>query len=136
LEHHAGQAQAPTTAQPTVFTTQSLTVNGSLDLKDNDIIVDYSGSSPIDAIRGYILSGRGASGGINDVETWNGATGIKSSTAANIDPSQFGNFSIGYSEASDYGGLGSYANYDGQTVDSSAVLIRYTALRMRIWMVW
>ena len=92
------------------------------------MIVNYSGSSPANTIRQYIQNGRGSgnSGGFNDVETWNGTGGIMSSTARDVSPSQFGNFSVGYTEASDYGGLGSYTSFGGQTVSTSAILVKYT----------
>jgi hypothetical protein len=85
---------------------------GSLDVSDNTVIVDYTGASPIDAIRAALASGY--AGG-----TWGGA-GIRSSAAA----AQPGT-AIGYAEASDL-----FANFPatfaGEAVDATTVVLRHT----------
>jgi len=89
----------------------ALTLGGSsqLDLADQDLIVDYTGSSPLADIRGKILAGY--AGG-----SWNG-NGISSSAAA-ANPSA----GLGYAEAAALG-IGSFS---GQSIDADAVLVRYT----------
>jgi hypothetical protein len=71
-------------------------------------IVNYSSASPLDSIRGQVITGF-ANG------SWN-QLGICSSLAAN-NPGT----AIAYAEASDLG-VGSFA---GQSVDQTAVLLRY-----------
>jgi GH25 family lysozyme M1 (1,4-beta-N-acetylmuramidase) len=89
----------------------SLTNGAQLDLNDNSAIVDYTGTSPITTIAGWLATGFNAG-------AWNGA-GIDS-TAAHNDPS--GLHALGYAEAADLG----VNLFAGQQVDSTAVLVRYT----------
>jgi hypothetical protein len=89
----------------------SLTGNGTVDLNDNDLILDYTGNSPIGTIRSDLL--RGFNSGY-----WNGA-GL-TSTAAHNDP-DFAT-ALGYSEA---GTLG-LSTFDGQSVDPTTLLVKYT----------
>jgi hypothetical protein len=92
---------------------------GKLDLKNNALVIDYQngGPSPLATTQNQIKSGY-ASG------SWNG-NGITSSTAQ-ADASTAHNTAIGYAEASDV--YNSFpANFRGQTVDNSSVLVRYTA---------
>ncbi len=102
-----------------VMRTGSLSVSaGKLDISDGAVIVDYSGSSPLTAIRNSILSGRGGAGFGN--ATWAGK-GIMS-TAAQIDPIAW---SIGYAENSLLP-LGAYSTWQGQSVDGTSILIKFT----------
>src|SRR5262249_22575480 len=73
-----------------------------LDLNNNSLVVDYSGSSPISTIANQIKTGY--AGGL-----WNG-NGIASSAAAAA-----GNTALGYAEASDALGP-SGGTFKGQTV--------------------
>jgi GH25 family lysozyme M1 (1,4-beta-N-acetylmuramidase) len=82
---------------------------GSLNTNDNDLIWDYAGATPINTLRGYLLSGR--NGG-----TWDGP-GIDSSSAAAT-----GANGIGYAEATDLG----VTSIDGQAVDSTTLVLKYT----------
>jgi autotransporter-associated beta strand protein len=89
---------------------------GRLDLADDDAIVDYTGSSPINSIKNLLTAGC-ANG------AWTGP-GITSSVAASV-ASNAGiphKTALGYVEASAF----NYGTFDGQPVDSSAVLVRYT----------
>jgi hypothetical protein len=96
----------------TVLRTTSLAVGGQLDLGDNTIVVDYTGATPLAAIRAALTSGY--AGG-----AWNGP-GISSSSAAVI-----ANHALGYAESSAI--FGAFpAAFAGQTVDNTAVLVRYT----------
>jgi glucose/arabinose dehydrogenase len=92
--------------------------NATLDLNNNAAIVDYTASSPIDMVRQQILAGRGGAG-LN--ATWNGP-GINSSAAAEAEPLSH---SIGYAENAALP-LGSYAEFHGELVDGTAVLIAFT----------
>jgi fibronectin-binding autotransporter adhesin len=79
-----------------------------LDLTNNDLIVDYSGASPLALVRS--LLGAGYHGG-----AWNGSGGILSSTAVGDGAS------FGYAEASQLG----LTSFDGISLDSSAIVIEY-----------
>jgi hypothetical protein len=105
-----GTAQL-TSASSMVLTATSLNFFGSgrLDLGDEDLIVDYSGASPIASVQSLLQSGYNAG-------AWNGP-GINTS---------LGNattLALGYAEASDVAAGGSFS---GQAVDSTAVVIKYT----------
>jgi hypothetical protein len=96
----------------------ALTINGNskLDLNDNDMIVDYTGSSPLASIQSLINGAR--AGG-----TWTGA-GITSTSARN-NPAH--NTTLGAMEATDYKSVyGASATFDGQSIDNTAVLVKYT----------
>ena len=97
-----------------VFRATGLTlgVAGAVNLKDNALIVDYAGASPLADIRTALTSGH--AGGL-----WIGA-GINS-TSASVNPG----FALGYAEASDLF-TAFPATFAGQSVDDSAVLVRYT----------
>ncbi|CAN5503943.1 hypothetical protein BH09PLA1_BH09PLA1_11380 [soil metagenome] len=81
-----------------------------VDLTDNDLVIDYTGGSPITTVRGYLQTG--SNGGL-----WNG-NGLITSLATNIKR-------IGYAEASAI--YSSFpASFSGQSVDNTSVLIKYT----------
>ena len=95
----------------------SITGSGKLDMTDEDGVVDYSGSSPLAAIKTLIANG--FAGG-----AWSG-NGITSSAAAATVGSQH-TTGLGYGESSVI--FNSFpANFSGADVDSTAILIRYTA---------
>jgi autotransporter-associated beta strand protein len=83
-------------------------VSGRLDLADNDLIIDYTGATPIQAIRAALATG--------SVGPWSGP-GIDSSVAAS-NPA----YSLGYAEASTL----ALSSFDGQPVDSTAVVVKFT----------
>ncbi len=91
----------------------SLSVKGtsSLNLADNDLIVKYSSTSPMNAIG--VLLASGFAGG-----NWNGA-GINSS-AANTDGTR--RTALGYGDAADLG----ITTVDGQATTNKAVIVKYT----------
>ena len=94
--------------------TSALTIapDAFLDVADNGLIIDYSGSSPLTSIRTWLTSGY--AGG-----AWNG-NGIRSSTAAATP-----NRALGYAESAAL--FSSFpATFLGQQVDNTAVLVRYT----------
>jgi hypothetical protein len=86
-----------------------VTPTGKLDLTNNDLVVNYSGATPLVTIAAQIRAGH--NGG-----AWTG-NGITSAAAALL-----GNTALGYGENSVLG----YSNFSGQTVDATSLLIRYT----------
>jgi hypothetical protein len=76
-------------AEPSQVATLTLTGNGTLDIANNTLMVNYGlAADPVSAIRGYLISGFNAGGA-----KWAG-TGIVSSLAA-ANPSSF---SVGYAD--------------------------------------
>jgi hypothetical protein len=97
----------------------AISVSGTskLDLNDNDLVVDYAAATPLPAIQAAIASA--FAGG-----AWNG-NGITSTSAAAAAASAHWT-ALGYAEATDL--FTTFpATFSGQTVDSSSVLVRYTA---------
>lgn len=94
-----------------VIKVDNLTVatSAQLDLTNNSAIVDYTGTSPVAAVKAAIVSGYAAG-------AWTGK-GIVSSSAT-------GATAIGYAEASSVGLAG--GTFAGQALTGDAVLIRYT----------
>jgi hypothetical protein len=100
---------------------QSLNLSGgpvpsaSLDLTNNGLVIDYSGSSPADTVKAQII--HAFNGG-----AWN-SSGIGSSTAATIAAGTSNHkTAVGYAEAASLG-IGSFM---GQSIDGNAVVVRYT----------
>jgi autotransporter-associated beta strand protein len=108
--HNGGSASIAAGADK-VLTVSSILidVSGQLDLADNDLIIDYTGATPLGSIRAALSTG--SNGG-----AWNGA-GIVSSIAATHSA-----FSIGFGEASALG----LSSFSGQNVDSTALLVKFT----------
>jgi hypothetical protein len=97
-----------------VLTASSLLITGTgrLDLSDNDMILDYSGASPLPAIHGLLASGYNAG-------AWNGS-GINSSVAAALIST-----AVGFAEATDL--FSTFpATFFGQSIDNTAILLKYT----------
>jgi hypothetical protein len=92
-----------------VLVTNALTIAsaGIVDLADNDLVLDYSGSSPAPTVRQYLITGR--HGG-----AWDGS-GVRSSSAT-------ASVGLGYAENAVLG-LSSFA---GETVDATSILVKYT----------
>jgi hypothetical protein len=99
------------TSRISADTTVTIGAGGRIDLADNDAVWDYTATSPIDAIRGLLLTGR--AGG-----AWNGAGGINSSAAA----AAGGATGIGYIEAATLG----VTTFSGLEVGTTSVLLKYT----------
>jgi hypothetical protein len=104
-----------------VLNTLTINSGGTLDINDNAVIVDYTGASPVAAIRSKIIEGRGGAG---FGKQWNG-TGITSSAAAQANVTAPESRSVGYAENALLP-LGRYSTFRGQPVDDTAVLIAYT----------
>lgn len=103
-----------------------LSINaGLLDLGDNDLIIDYSDTSPVGIWDGATYTG--ITGLVRDARNggaWNGATGIKTSAAAG-----FGNrYTLGVAEASRVLRLaaGETGTFSDQVVDATSVLVKFT----------
>jgi hypothetical protein len=86
-------------------------VRGQWDLGVTDLVIDYSGASPLNDVKRYLASGH--AGG-----NWNG-TGLSSSAAALQDRA------LGYGEALDVLGP-SGGTFSGVFADASSVLVKYT----------
>jgi hypothetical protein len=89
----------------------------TLDLQNNGLIVNYSGTSPLATLTGYIASAYTTVGATH----WQG-TGLTSSWAA-YDPA--GATGLGIIE-NHQGGSNAYSTFLGESVGSSSILIRYT----------
>jgi len=92
--------------------TNSLLLDGTIDVRDNAMILDYAGPSPLSTIQAAIASGY--AGG-----AWNGP-GINSATAAAASDK-----AVGFAESSVALGV-SGGTFKGQSVDGDALLIRFT----------
>jgi GH35 family endo-1,4-beta-xylanase len=102
------------------LTSLSLGAGATFDIGSGALVVDYSGISPLDAIRASILSGRGGPGlGAG----WNGS-GITSSAAALANQIEPESRSVGFADNSALP-LGPYTAFRGLPVDDTAVLIAY-----------
>jgi hypothetical protein len=103
-----------------VLVTKALSIsgaNGKLDMNDNDMIFDYSGATPIAAVQALINAARNNG-------NWLGTTGITSTAAKN---NAQHNTSLGLIEATDFKIVyGAAAPFDGQTIDTTALLMKYT----------
>jgi len=93
----------------------SIVNGGKLNITDHDMILNYTGASPINTVRTLLQSGFG--GG-----TFNGTVGIISSSAA---ASTLPKTAIGYAEASLILGPGG-GPFSGLTADGTSVLLQYT----------
>ncbi len=111
-----------------VIVTRSLAITGKLNLRDNDMIIDYvAGNSPIGVwngsaytgVTGMLASGRGPDGDYT-------GDGIITDQSDAIAPASFTTLAV--AEASDVFGLGGADTvlFDGQTVDASTVIVKYT----------
>ena len=99
-------------AKVLVVTTLNISGTGKLNLNDNDLIIDYSDPSPLATIKTLLASGFHGS-------AWDG-NGINSSSAAAATAT-----ALGYAQATDLF-LTFPATFDGQSIDSSSIMVRYT----------
>ncbi len=101
-----------------LLVTNALSISGTgrLDIFNNQMIVNYSGASPMNAVEAMITSAR--NGG-----SWTGS-GLISSNARNDDPKNTG---IGAIESTDYFSVyGAGAPFAGENIDDTAILLKYT----------
>lgn len=107
-----------------VIVATSVNVTGRLDLKDNSLIWDYSGASPLGTYSGGYNGAIGLVAAGRASGDWSG-NGIVTSQSPAIAPSD--RTTIGVAEAADVLAYsGSTATFAGETVDSTAVLFKYT----------
>jgi hypothetical protein len=112
---------APNGSANEVTTTQNLLFGaaGKLDMNDNDLIWDYADASPSPkaAVQAMITAAR--NGG-----AWNGASNLASTAAKNASPK---NKTLAVLEATEYKSVaGPSASFDNQSIDDSALLIKFT----------
>jgi hypothetical protein len=95
-----------------------------LDITNNAIVLDFppAGPNPESTIRAEIISGRGK---IGLGATWNGTSGITSSTAATDAITNPNSTSVAYAHNGALP-LGAYTTFRGSPADPSSVLIAYT----------
>jgi hypothetical protein len=99
-----------------VLSVNQLSISGLLDMTDNDMLLFYSGASPLSTVQGLINTAR--NGG-----AWNGL-GISSSSAAAANPR---NTTLGAMTGADFRSIyGAGALFDGEAIPASAVLVKYT----------
>jgi hypothetical protein len=94
---------------------------GTFDLNNNAAVIDYSGASPADTVRQQILAGRGGPG-FGAAWTGPGITSSAAAAAVAIEPESR---SVGYAENATMP-LGPYANFRGQAVDETSVIMAFT----------
>jgi hypothetical protein len=100
----------PGGAKVLTVTSLSVGIAGTLNLTDNDMIVDYTGASPIAPVQSLLAAGRGTG-------SWNTSSGITTSLG------NASTFALGYAEASDVAPGGTFS---GQPVDTTAIVVKYT----------
>jgi hypothetical protein len=116
LAGNASLAVAPNGNHVLQISALFLSADSRLDLSDNDLIVDYGGASQLGVVQALVNSAR--HGG-----DWLGA-GLTSS-AARDNPRH--NTTLGVMEAADYESIyGAGTTFDGQAIDTTAVLVKYT----------
>ncbi|CAN5365928.1 hypothetical protein BH09PLA1_BH09PLA1_05370 [soil metagenome] len=97
-----------------VARTLAISAGSTLDLNDNDLLLDYTGASQLAAVQALINSAR--AGG-----AWTGS-GLTSTSAKN---NPLLNTTLGAMEGSDFTSVGG-GSFDGVPVPSGAVLVKYT----------
>jgi hypothetical protein len=93
----------------------------TLDLSDNAVVMDYTGTSPAATVRQQIVAGRGGAG---LGKRWNGM-GITSSAAAVANTNDPESRSVGYAENAAMP-LGSLTMFRGHPVDDTSILMAFT----------
>lgn len=85
----------------------AFSAGGWIDLKDNDLVLDYSGVSPLLSLREKVIAGRNSD--------WSGGSGITSTMSGMAT-------TLGYAEASAIG----IDSYGGVPIDDSSIIVKYT----------
>jgi hypothetical protein len=108
-------AAGRSTAGTSNATSLSITSGAALNLNDQDLVIDWTGSSPAADVRTQLTTGYGSG-------SWTG-TGISSSSAAAAATSLH-RTALGHAESSEL--FTSFpASFSGQSVDSTSLLVRY-----------
>ncbi len=107
-----------------VIVTNALAVTGKLDLSDNDLVLDYTGTSPMGVWNGSSYTGVAgllASGRHEGDHLGNGIATSQSAAQSSLT-------TLGLAEASDVFGLAGSATelFSNEVVDSTSILIKYT----------
>jgi hypothetical protein len=103
-------AQSGAAASTSIVNSLSISSNGRLDLTNNDLIVNWSGSNPTSTIRSYLMSSY-------DKGSWD-LPGIGTSSVVAGSPL----YTLGYADNSLLGD----STFDGQSVNANSVLVKYT----------
>ncbi|CAN5595996.1 hypothetical protein BH09PLA1_BH09PLA1_10090 [soil metagenome] len=99
-----------------VLVTRAMSLAGTLDLNDNDLVLDYTGATQAANVQSLINTAR--NGG-----AWNGI-GLTSTVARNANPK---NTTLAMMESADFATVYSPTTpFSGETVDASAVLVKFT----------
>jgi hypothetical protein len=114
----SGDANQIRTGALTMATTSGVNPTATLDISNNEMVIDYTGTSPL---AGTLSTGVGRwIAYANAGGSWTNP-GITSSFANS------GTFAVGYGEATEALGLGSgTTTWEGQTVDTTSILIKLT----------
>ncbi|MGH7177477.1 MAG: hypothetical protein ACREJC_08870 [Tepidisphaeraceae bacterium] len=112
----AATSAAMTPGIASLLVTKALSMNATakLDLFDEDMIFDYSAGSQLADVQALINTARAAG-------AWTG-NGLTSTTAKN---NAQASTTLGAMEASDYKAYWSTTTFDGESVDDTAVVIKY-----------
>jgi hypothetical protein len=105
-----------------VLTGLSLAAGATFDVGTGAVVIDYTGASPLAAVRQQIISSRGGAG--VGQGAWNG-TGITSSAAALANQTAPESQAIGFADNASLP-LGPYSTFRGVPVDDTSILIAYT----------
>jgi hypothetical protein len=112
--------ESPSASSSRTLYTRSLSLANKAvqDLADQQMAIDYTGTSPLASVRSWIISAYSPTAAAH----W-GGTGVTSTAAATN-----ASHGLGYGEAASLLNLGptNTANFMGATVDASTVLVRYT----------
>jgi hypothetical protein len=125
--YNGGTVNVPAGANALLHVNTSMIIypQGKLELADNDLAINYSGSSPIGTFNGSIYSGlTGQIQRAYDFGAWDGAYGISTS----MSDASNGLTTLAIAEAGNMFGLGASetAMFDGESVDGTTVIIKYT----------
>jgi hypothetical protein len=91
----------------------SLNATAKLDLTNNDMVIDYTGPTPVNTIRQYVKTGYNSG-------AWSGAQLTSSSAAGSSHHA-----AIGFAQSTDL--FSSFPQtFSGQTIDNTSVVIKYT----------
>ena len=95
-----------------LLTVETLNISdcSTVNIGTSDILIDYTGSSPVQDVRNQLIAGFGPN------SNWQGSHGFITNATAIV-------HGLGYGEVS---ALNLGGAYHGQSVDSTAILIRYT----------
>jgi autotransporter-associated beta strand protein len=118
---------SPGGANTVLTTALSIAGGAKLDLNDNNLIVRYSGASPLQQVAGWILSGMGIIDPDTGSQLWDGNGIISSRAALNPDRLGLGVVDNAYAGTVDLPRT-PLSTLDGVAVQTNDVLVKYTTL--------